>query len=456
MGIKNNIFVLAPVLAALGMLAAVWESGCATYSAPDYPGPTDAAVSRASLPDGSYTPGGYTWQSLVNLAIASSPDYAARMTKARVEYLRYKSKTDLADPRFSFGYSFISDEGRRDQFGLGINFSIPNPFVNRQIIRTGEAAQREAENDAEMLKNKFTSMVYELVQEILIGERELSILLLREQVLSDWENYLQTRYKARMATQTDMSEFEIRRLRLKTTIQQSRLKIQAARRSLQSLVQIPDEQLSEGQLLLNPSLSDWDTVLAELKDDQAIIENAYSSSPELAGAIAAYEKAGASLNAAMAKLIPWFSSVYLTYSPSFTESWGYNYAGIWSSSQKSLYKWTFGVNINLPVFSWFGAEKKMAEAELELASLQITGIREQIRNDVTGIMGDLRETLEFLSEYQAVFNSMPEPVRETIPDAESWYKLLDERLSASEYTLKMELQCAYIYAELLKITGIWE
>ena len=444
--LRASAGLLPPVLLLTVFLAA----GCASSPAPKSR-PVYTAAQQTSLASGQTPPGGYTWQNLVNLTVASSPDYAARIAKANVEYLRYKSKTDLGEPRFSFGYSFVADENRRDQFGLGLRFPIPNPFVNKQILRTGEAAQREAENDAEVLRNKFASMIYEMVQEILIGEQELSILLLREQVLADWENYLQVRYDARMATQTDMRDFEIRRIRLKSTIQQSRLKVQAARRALQSLVQIPDEQM-----VLNPSLSDWDAVLAELKDEQTLIGNAFSRSPELAAAIAACEKADASLDAVKAKQIPWFRSVYVTYSPSFTENWGYNYAGIWTSSQKAVYKWTFGLNINLPVFTWFGAEKKMAEADAELASIQAAGIRERIRNDVSGIMGDLRETLEFLTDYRSVFDSMPEPARETIPDAESWFKLLDDRLSASEYTLKMELQCAYIYAELLKITGIWE
>ena len=115
-----------------------------------------------------------------------------------------------------------------------------------------------------------------------------------------------------------------------------------------------------------------------------------------------------------------------------------------------------GVNVHLPVFAWFSSEKKMAAAEIEAASLRITGIRERIRNDITGIVTDLRDTLYFLNDYQSTFDSIPEPTRETIPDSESYYKILNARLSASEYALKIELQCAQMYSQLLKLTGGWE
>ena len=445
MGVRSIIFVRALTLSAIILLA----SGCATHPAPEKPAPSVPPVHKVSLP--AIPDGGYTWQQLVKLVVASDPDYAAILAEARAEYFRYKSRTDLKDPQFSFEYSFITDDRKHDQYELGIRFPIPNPFVNRQIIRTGEAARRETETGTEALKNETASMIYELVQEILIGERELSVLLLREQVLSDRAEYLQMRYNARMATQADMRELDIQRLRLKAAIQQAQLSKHTARRSLQALVQIPDEQM-----VLNPFPSDWEALLAILEDGKTLIGDAFSRSGELAGANAAYEKACAMLDTARARQIPWFDSVYLSYTPNTTESMDSGYSGELIASKKKSIKWALGVNVHLPVFAWFSSEKKMADAEIEAASLRITGISQRIRDEITGIITDLSDALNSLADYQSTLDSIPEPTRETTPDAESYYKLLDARLSASGYALEIELKCAYIYGKLLKATGGWE
>ena len=437
------------IVQTAALLTIVLVSGCATYSTPEKSVPLVPPLREVSL--SAIPEEGYTWQHLMNLVVLANPDYATILAEARAEYFRYKSRTDIKDIQLSLGYSYISDERRRDQYDIGIRFYIPNPFVNKQIIRTGEAARRETETGIEALKNEIAAMIYELVHEILIGERELSVLLLREQVLSDWAEYLKMRYDARIATQADMSAFDIQRLRLKTAIQQARLTVHAARRSLQVLVQIPDEQL-----VLKAPPSDWEVVLGLLEDEQQLMEGAFSRSAELAEAYAAYEKVRSILNTARARQIPWFDSVQLSYAPSFTESINYGLSGELISSWKKSNEWIVGLNLNLPVFAWFSSEKKMAAAEIDAASLRVTGIRQRIYNDMTVIIADLRDTLQLLKDYQSVFDSIPEPTRETISDLESYYKLLDARLSASEYALKTEIQCAHIYSQLLKIAGEWE
>jgi outer membrane protein TolC len=431
------------------LLAIVLASGCATNSTLRNSVLSVPPPRQASFP--AIPEGGYTWQHLVKIVFAANPDYAAILAEARAEYYRYKSKTDPDDLRLSFEYSFLSEDKQHNQYGIELRLPIPNPFVNKHITRTGEAARRETETEAEALKAKIASTIYELVQEALIGERELSVLLQREQVLSGWAEYLKIRHDAHIATQADMRAFDIQRLRLKAAIQQAQFKTHTARRSLQVLVQIPGEQL-----VLNPIPSDWDALLAVLEDERMFIEDAFSRSAELSGANAAYEKACAALGTARAKQIPWFNSVQLSFVPNTTESINYIYGGGIVSSQEKTHKWIFGLNVNLPVFFWFGSEKKMAAAEVEAAFLRTSGIHQRIREKITGVIADLRETLSLLAEYQSAFDSIPEPARETIPDSESYYKLLDARLSASEYALKTELECAYIYSELLKITGGWE
>jgi len=457
MGVRV-IFKLTALL-SVWLLTIVLVSGCATNSAQKNPAPlAPLAAPRASqeslpaMPDG-----GYTWQQLVSLVVAANPDYAAILAEARAEYFRYKSRTDLKDPRLTLEYgretshisSILPESRKRDQYDIGISFPIPNFFVNKQVIRAGEAARRETENSAEALINETAYMIHRLVQEILIGERSLSVLLLREQVLSDWADYLKIRFDARMVTQAEMREFDIQRLRLKAAVQQAQFTTRAARRSLQLLVQIPDEQL-----VLNQQPSDWKAVLASIEDDGKIFEEIFSRSAELAAANAAYEKAQAVLDAARAKQIPWFDSVFLSYAPSLTESVDNGSGG--EISRRRSETWALGVNISLPVFAWISSEKKMAAAEIEAASLRITAVRQRIRNDITGTIADLHSALQFLIDYQSDFDSIPEPTRETIPDSESYYKLLNARLSASEYALELELQCAKIYSELLKIAGVWK
>jgi len=436
----------ALMLSVILLLAVVTATGCASnkaYKNPVIPAPPERPL--PPVPDG-----GYTWQQLANHVIAANQDYNAILADARAVYYRYKSRTDLRDLQFSLETSLLSEDRRRESYDAGIRFSIPNPFVNRQIIRTGDAARRETETGAEALKGRIVSAIHELVQEITIGERELSVLNLREQALSDWAAYLKLRYDANMATQADIRELDLQRLRLKAAVQRVQLSVIAARRSLQVLVQIPEEQL-----VLNPFPSDWKSLLETLEDEEKLIEDIYSRSAELAGAYAAYQKAIATLGTARAKQIPWFSSVHLSYSSGALESASYNYLGELIPARRKS-KWTVGLNVDLPAFAWFSAEKKMAAAEVEAASLRASGISRQIRDDMAGIITNLRDTLHFLLDYRTTYDAIPEPTRETIPNSESYYKLMDAKLSAAEYTLRIEMQCAQIYSQLLEAAGVWE
>ena len=446
MGIKQLKFTpaLPVIILKILMLQVIFSAaGCTTYSVPDKYTPV-LPVRQVSL---QAVHDGFTWQHLVNHVVAASPDYAAILAEARADFFNYRSKTNPENLRFSFEASYLPVEKRINQYSAGISFSVPNPFVSRQVIRTGEAAMRETEAGAQALRNEIASMIYELVQEILIGERELSILSLREQVLSDWTAFLQMRYDARLATQTDMLQFDIQSLRLKTAIRQTRQGIQEARRILLVLVQIPDEQL-----VLNPHPADWKALLTALDDEEELINYTLSRSAELAGAKAAYEKARAVLGAARARQIPWFDSVFFSYDPGFTET-----ASVMGGVTRiKTNKWTAGVSVNLPVFAWFSSEKKMGAFETAAASQRVTGVSQRIRNDITGIIEDLRNALNLLIDYQIAFDSISKPARETIPDTESYYKLLDAWLSASEYALELELQCVQIYSKFLKIAGVWD
>ena len=453
MGVRNTTAVEAKTFSAmtspaLMLTIIILAAGCATGLNAGKSVYAVQPVHQAALPE--IPENGYTWQNLVDLVISTSPDYAAILAQANAEYYSYRAKTTPKELQFSLEGSYLPYEKRINQYSAGVSFSIPNPFVNRQIIKTGEAARREMETGAQALEKKITSAIYVLVREILIGEQELEILSLREQVLSDWAELLKMRYDLRVATQADIHEFDIQRLRLKAVIQQTQSGIHAARRSLRVLVQIPDERL-----ILDSKPIDWKAVLAELDDEEKIIAGALSRSVELAGANAAYEKAGAILGAARAKQIPWFDSVYLSYDPSFTESLN-NIGGNLVYTRNRTDKWTLGININLPVFTWFGSEKKMGAAGTEAASLRIAGISQQIRNDITETITELREAINFLIEYQTGYNSIYEPVRETMPDAESYFKLMDAWLSASVYALEFELECVEIYGKFLRITGAWE
>ena len=444
MGVRNIMGVRAVVL-----LTMVFVTCCATAPAPEYFEPVPPFKSRDSLP--VMPEGGYTWQQLVDIAIAGNPDYAAILAEARAEYYRYKSKTDLEDLRFSFDYTFPAYTGMSGQYSAGIRFTVPNFFVNKHISRTGEAARREMEAGIEVQKNEISQTIYVLVQEILIGERELSVLLLREQVLNDWAEYLKVRLNARMATQADLYTFNLQIMRLRAAIQELRSSVYASRKSLQILVQIPDEQM-----VFNQPPSDWEAVLAGLADEQMFIENALSRSAELAGAFASYEKACAMLDTAKAKQIPWFDSVQLSFAPSISERLNYSYTEGIISTRETLFNWKLGVDVNLPVFAWFSSEKKTAAAELEAASQRITGIRQRICTGITGTIANLRDNYRLLIEYKSAYDSMPEPARETIPDSETYYKLLDARLTVSDYIFRSELNCVHIYGQLLYLAGRWE
>ena len=409
-----------------------------------------SAVHGISSGQSSAPENGYTWQQLVNLVTASNPDYAAILAEANAQYYKYKSKTDLKDLEASFEYAFLSNEMKNFQYGFGLSFSVPNPFTNSKNTRTGEAARRETEAEAAILRKKIAITIYSLVQEITIGERQLAILQTREQILSDREENMKLRNAAHLVSQADLLSFNIQHLNLKSSMQQTRSTINAARKSLLALVQIPDKQL-----VLAGIPTDWNAILKLLDNEQKLIENALSNSPELAVANAAYEKACAMLGVVKAKQIPWFDTVGVSYIPRFTESMVYNYSGVLIPTTKMSDKWKINLSMSLPVFVWFSSEKKQAKTEVDAAFLRMSGIRQRVQNDISEIITELRDSLNIYNDYRSAFSSIPEPARESFPDSETYYKQLDNWLSASEYALKTELRCAQIYSKLLEASGEW-
>ena len=453
------------------VLGLVFVAGCAIHGPQETPlrpppatPPPPRPVSAPPMPET-----GYTWRELVRHAVTADPDHAAILAEARAEYFRYKSKTDLQDLRLSFDYarrdtSSSNDDldsfgasrrqrsdGTRGRYGTDLRFFVPNPFVDRHIRRTGEAAQREVESEADVLKQEIAWTVYELVQEILREERVLEVLRAREQVLTEWTAHLKVRKDAHVATQADVLSLDLQRIRLKATLQKTRMAAQAARRGLQVLTQIPDEQLR-----LDMRETDWQAMLTSLTDEPKLLEEAFARSAELAVARAAYAKARAMLDTAKARQIPWFAYVQAGYVSRDSDDTGYRSDGERSTSSGDSDEWAAQLAVNLPVFAWMSSEKKMASAEMEAALLRETGIRQRIRNEISGGLTDLRETIDILNDYRTALDGLPAPVREAMPDAETFYKLSDTRLSATEYALETESHCALVYGQLLNALNAWE
>ena len=124
------------------LLTIILMAGCATHPphTPTAPRPNPSPVPRATTPP-PMPEAGYTWQDLARHAIAANPDHAAILADARAEYFRYKSRTDLQDLRLSLDYTSRNPDD--DRYSANLRFYIPNPFVDKHLLRTGEAAALE-------------------------------------------------------------------------------------------------------------------------------------------------------------------------------------------------------------------------------------------------------------------------------------------------------------------------
>ena len=422
------------------VLAAVFFILILTESCSNLPKEISAVYSQEQIsPEYAAPPeNGYTLQDLVKIAIANSKDYPAILEEAIAEYYRYKARTDIEDLRLTFDYALRDSIGEnRSRFGSDLRFYIPNPFVNRHEIRAGVSAWREIKAGADELKYKVALTVYELVQEILSSEKTIEILNSREQVLSEWAEHLNARQIARLATQADLMSLELQKIRLKSSINQAQFACQSAIRSLQILVQIDEDDLK-----LNISPVDWQAVLELLSDEEKLIEDAFSRSWELAAANASYEKARAMLSIARARQIPWIEHIQAGYDQR---------SSLLLTNMQPSNEFTVQLMVNLPLFAWMSSEKKRASAQMQAAALRGMGIRERIRNTISGNIKDLRETIDLRNEYISLLDSVPLPVRENSSDAETYFKLMDTRLSAAESVIKTELNCAFIYGQIVNL-----
>ena len=462
---EHNVFTKATITLFVFTLV----SGCATRPSPE---PVRAgncpplfSGNCPPLPPPPMPENGYTWRELAAHAIAASPDHAAILADARAEYFRHKAKTDLQDLRLMLDYTFRATDSSghdwnksgteryqtgdatRDRYGAALRFYFPNPFVDKHILRTGDAARRETEASADELKRQIARAVYELVQEILFAQRALELLAQREQVLTDWAAHLKERQDARVATQADVLALELQRIRLQAAIQQKQLAARAAWTSLDRLVNISHPY--DEALKLDPQPHDWATLLDSLTFVQGLTEAVRARSPELAAARAAYDKARATLDTAKARQIPWLAYAQAGYAARDTDATAYRSDGRYSTSHNDSDEWRLRIAVDLPVFAWMSSEKKAAAASMEAAQLREAALRQRIRDDITDTVESLRGAVALLDEYRAALAAVPEPTRDALPDPDAFYKLTDARLAAAEHALAAELHCALLYGRLL-------
>jgi len=346
------------------------------------------------------------------------------LADARADYHRHAARADWHDLRVT-----IDDEA-----SASLRFYVPNPFTDRHNLRAGEAARREGEAGAELFYQQTERTIYELKREIAAGERTLAVLLEREKNLDEWVAHVKRQQDARVATQADVLALELQRLRLRSTIGQTRFASQSARRTLASLA----TDTLHTDTNLNVSAESWEPLIPAALELIGHMSNTWvSHSPELVAARHACDKAESLLAAARAAYVPWISHVQAGFAPARD--------GIRNEDE-----WSARVAVNIPVFAWIDSSKvKMAMAELDAANFREAAVRQRLRDEFAAALAEYRELTAMINDYRAAYDATPAPTPETVPDPETRFKLADARLAAYEHLIGLELRRVLVYGRMI-------
>lgn len=292
-----------------------------------------------------------------------------------------------------------SDNGPKSTSGSGHKFSarvyIPNPFVNRYLSRKGDAEVRRCEAKAESDAFAVYSEVKLLCNEERRLRREMELLANRTKALSKAHDIAlseTTNHVARSPYDLIRAESQLRRHQAR--VAETEFKHRQVRSSIATLADVPADGLVIAE---SSSALPSDDLLVE----DRLVELAFARRPDLALAVAEYDRAVATAGAARAANIPWFRFVEAGYrfQDSDDSSSSYRDDGVkhsWSSD--SDHDFNVEVAITVPLFTWCGGSVRATNRLRDLADARVRSLRDSIRREIADALAHYRFAASAVSD----------------------------------------------------------
>ncbi len=394
------------VAIAGGVLAFAWgTAGCASVArepaqAPRAPeSPAEPAPAATNQPPPAE---GYAWDDLARLAAANCGEAKALLLEAGVE--RHQAAVDAGwrNPQLRVGRRWGDEDevtpgrplggGREwsdkdyDCDELGLRVYTSNPFVNRWLRRRGEATARAREAASHVEAYAVFCEVRSLCLEAEMLREEIALL---ENMVGLRDALCKVRNEQAevgVVSPLELVRAETRLAAVRSEIREKRTDRQRLIRRVAVLTGLP-----AGQLKLK-TRQPGAPIAAESLDPATLTDLAFMRRPDLARAEREKEAAENGLKASQAGRIPWFEYVEGTVEDekAHVDNYEQDVPG-YERTTRDQTEWQIRVAVTVPVFNWLGDEVRLSRAQLAAAEARVTGLYDQVRAEVGGVLEDYRD-----------------------------------------------------------------
>jgi outer membrane protein TolC len=473
--------------AGLIVLAA---AGCSTVDeqarAPSEPEvQTDSAV---PAPTPAEPPaGGYDWDTLARMAAANCGEARALLLDAQAERSKTAVDTGWRNPQLRLGHGWSDqdndtpgrtgmrtypeevdmpqrafkryrewdDRSFEDQ-SVGLRFYTTNPFVNRWLRKSGEAAARALEKESEEEAYAIFCEVKTLCLEAELLREEVELLERMAAIREKLRDLRREQSEAGVTSPLDLIRAETKLASQRSELFGKRMARQQLMRRIAVLAGVPAEGLR-----LRPRTQNR-TPAAERLDAAALTDLAFMRRPDLARLEQEKEAAAHALRAARAGQIPWFEYVEGSFEDTRGDIYDYeeHFTGRDHTTRDET-EWQVRVAMSLPVFNWLGDEIRLTRTQLAAAEARARGQYELVRSEVGGVLEDYRaaqaewarldgESVRLRTEMHTRIEGL---AQEPTIKREEVLAAHEELLAFQRVCLKAERECLFMEQCLETVSG---
>lgn len=404
--------------AGLIVLAA---AGCSTVDeqarAPSEPrSQTDTAAPVPAPVPADPPAEGYDWDTLARMAAANCGEARALLLDAQAERSKTAVDTGWRNPQLRLGHGWSDqdnetagrsgmrtfpeevdtpqrpfrryrewDDRSFDANQIGLRFYTANPFVNRWLRKSGEAAARALEKASEEEAYAIFCEVKMLCLEAELLREEVELLERMAEIREKLRDLRREQAEAGVTSPLDLIRAETKLASQRSEIFGKRMARQQLMRRIAVLAGVPAEGLR-----LRPRAQNR-TPAAERLDAAALADLAFMRRPDLARLEQEKEAAAHALRAARAGQIPWFEYVEGSFEDTRGDIYSYeeHFTGRDHTTRDET-EWQVRVAMTLPVFNWLGDEIRLTRTQLAAAEARVSGQYELVRSEVGGVLEDYR------------------------------------------------------------------
>lgn len=339
-------------------------------------GPSSATRAEPAAPGAALTA-----EQVYDLALARSSSLAALTARADAAAAQVDAARQIENPEFRL-QSFNLDDAIAGRPGLNVvlRMPVPRPGSVRARVHGAERAAEVQRSETDDARRQLRARIYKLFARMAMLTADLELVAHAAELRAARRDQVGARVEQSVATRLDAALADVAHAEAREESAHLRDELATIRSELAHLGGLDDSaqfQIDPGELQLRDVALDLD----------ALTEQALTARPELRAAQSRVGQAEADVFLARSQAWPWFEWAQIHYR-----------IGPEASTPAS---WTFGVALNVPLFSLNRGEIKARRAVLRQRELEERAEISDVARDVAEALARVEQTARRVRELEA-------------------------------------------------------